>query len=260
MFITPTEAVLGGLAGSSVGFALGLFGGGGSIIAVPLMIYLVGVPDAHVAIGTSALAVAVNAVSNLANHVRRGNVKWRCAIWFSIAGAAGASIGSSVGKSIDSQKLLLLFSVLMLAIAVFMIRRRTIKSAFFTDCNLASAPKVLSAGAGTGALAGFFGIGGGFLIVPALVACTGMPLIAAIGSSLVAVAVFGLTTTVSYALSGYVDWTLAAVFILGGLAGGSAGAALAHRLASIKNALNLAFAGVITAIAIYTAIRSLALL
>lgn len=251
------QYLLGGLSGSLVGLTLGLFGGGGSILAVPLMMYLVGVPSAHVAIGTSAFAVAVNAGSNLIDHARRGNVRWRCAGLFTLAGVAGALLGSTVGKAIDGQKLLLLFSLLMLVIAAVMLRRRGAADAVFTDCTLKTAPRVLGAGAGAGACAGFFGIGGGFLIVPGLMACTGMPLLTAIGSSLVAVTAFGLTTTLSYALSGYVDWPLAATFVLGGLLGGAAGAAAACRLALMRGALNAAFAGVVCAVALYTAWRSI---
>ncbi|MBZ0147668.1 MAG: sulfite exporter TauE/SafE family protein, partial [Pseudorhodoplanes sp.] len=92
------QDALGLFSGSLVGFSLGLVGGGGSILAVPLMIYLVGVPNAHVAIGTSALAVAVNAVANLVSHARMGNVKWRCAGVFAAAGVIGAFGGSSLSK------------------------------------------------------------------------------------------------------------------------------------------------------------------
>src|SRR3546814_5839415 len=84
-------------------------------------------------------------------------------------------------------------------------------------CNRHNAPKVLGYGLGTGGFSGFFGIGGGFLIVPGLIASTRMPILNAVGTSLVAVTAFGLTTALSYAASGLVDWTLASVFIVGGL-------------------------------------------
>ena len=83
--LSLTQGALGLASGSLVGFSLGLVGGGGSILAVPLLIYLVGVADPHVAIGTSAIAVAANAAANLANHVRAGNVKWRCASVFALS-------------------------------------------------------------------------------------------------------------------------------------------------------------------------------
>src|SRR3546814_19672553 len=99
-------------------------------------------------------------------------------------------------------------------------------------CNRHNAPKVLGYGLGTGGFSGFFGIGGGFLIVPGLIASTKMPILNAVGTSLVAVTAFGLTTALSYAASGLIDWPLAAVFIAGGLAGGIAGARAARQLSS----------------------------
>jgi len=108
-------------------------------------------------------------------------------------------------------------------------------------------------------LSGFFGIGGGFLIVPGLMLATGMPILNAIGSSLVAVAAFGVTSAANYAVSGLVDWGLAAVFIAGGVLGGLLGAALAKHLADKRGALNITFALVIFAVATYMLVRSLGL-
>ena len=118
----------------------------------------------------------------------------------------------------------------------------------------------LVSGLAAGALSGFFGIGGGFLIVPALMLATGMPILYAVGSSLVAVTAFGLTTAANYAVSGLVDWTLAGLFILGGVLGGLLGARSAKTLAGRKGALNTVFAALIFAVAIYMLIRSLNLL
>lgn len=197
--LTWLQYLLGGGAGALVGFSLGLVGGGGSILAVPLLVYLVGVPSPHVAIGTSALAVAANALASLANHARLGNVKWRCAGVFAAAGTAGALAGSTLGKLIDGQRLLALFAVLMLGVAALMLRGRRATGDPAVRLNRENAPLLVGAGAGTGALSGFFGIGGGFLVVPALIAATGMPILNAVGSSLVAVAAFGLTTALNYA-------------------------------------------------------------
>src|SRR5246127_1179482 len=103
-------------SGSLVGFSLGLIGGGGSILAVPLMFYLVGVPDAHVAIGTSAIAVGATAAANLVQHARRGTVKWHCAAVFAAAGVVGAFAGSSLSKMVDGQRLLVGFALLMFVV------------------------------------------------------------------------------------------------------------------------------------------------
>ncbi|RDW12887.1 sulfite exporter TauE/SafE family protein [Paracoccus thiocyanatus] len=256
--LEPLQYGLGTLSGGLVGLTLGLFGGGGSILAVPLMVYLVGVPGAHMAIGTSAVAVAANAASSLFHHARHGHVKWRCALYFSLAGVIGAYIGSTIGKAIDGQKLLFLFSILMLAVAVLMFRGRADRGRAGMECTPDRLPKVMGFGAGTGMLSGFFGIGGGFLIVPGLIASTGMPILNAIASSLVAVAAFGLTTALNYARSGYVDWPLALVFVGGGVLGGMLGARLARRLSARKGSLNMGFAALVVLVAVYMLVRSAA--
>src|SRR3546814_5419264 len=105
------QYVLGALSGGLVGFSLGLVGGGGSILAVPLMVYLVGVPSPHMAIGTSALAVAVNAATGLVSHARAPPVKWRCGGMYAAAGIVGAFLGSPAGQAFDGQRLLFLFGI-----------------------------------------------------------------------------------------------------------------------------------------------------
>ena len=119
-----TQGALGLASGALVGFSLGLVGGGGSILAVPLMVYVVGVPEPHVAIGTSAFAVAANAALNLSNHARGGTVVWSCALMFAAAGIVGAFAGSLLGKMIDGHKLLALFALIMLVIAALMLKTR----------------------------------------------------------------------------------------------------------------------------------------
>ena len=255
----PTQLAqdaLGLLSGSLVGFSLGLIGGGGSILAVPLMIYVVGVAEPHIAIGTSALAVAVNAAANLVSHARAGTVKWSCAGVFAAAGVAGAFGGSSLSKIVDGRHLLAAFAVLMLVVAGVMFFRRASEGDAAVRLNRANLPRLLGFGAGTGALSGFFGIGGGFLIVPSLMLATGMPIICAVGSSLLAVTAFGATAALNYAISGFVAWRLAAIFIIGGILGGLAGGRLAHVLGDKRGTLNTVFAAVITLTAIYMLARS----
>src|SRR3954447_9799548 len=123
--ISLMEGVLGLGSGALVGFSLGLIGGGGSILAVPLMVYVVGVPNPHIAIGTSAVAVAANAAINLSNHARGGTVQWSCALTFAAAGIVGAFVGSIFGKMLDGQRLLASFAFLMLVIAALMLRTRS---------------------------------------------------------------------------------------------------------------------------------------
>jgi uncharacterized membrane protein YfcA len=241
-------------SGGLIGLVLGLIGGGGSILAVPLLVYAVGVPP-HVAIGTAAFAVALNALGSLALHARRSPIRWPCAIAFSIAGVAGALAGAALGKMVDGQKLLALFAVLMMIVAVLMLRGRAGEGDAKVRLGRDNLLALVGLGLASGALSGFFGIGGGFLIVPALMLATGMPILNAVGSSLLAVTAFGLTTAASYAFSGLVDWTLAAIFIAGGVMGGLAGGKLATLLAAKRGALNGVFAAVIFAVAIYMLVR-----
>ena len=179
---------------------------------------------------------------------------------FAIAGVAGAFAGSSAGKAFDGERLLFLFALLMMVVGILMLRGRGKSGNPEAACNRENAPKVLGYGLGTGAFSGFFGIGGGFLIVPGLVASTGMPMINAIGSSLVAVTAFGLTTSLNYALSGLVDWLLAAAFIGGGVVGGFAGARVAKRLSGTHGRLTTIFAVLIFVVAGYMLWKSAAAL
>jgi uncharacterized membrane protein YfcA len=244
-------------SGSLVGFSLGLLGGGGSILAVPLLVYLVGVGSTHLAIGTSALAVAVNAFANLIPHSRAGNVKWPCALVFAICGIAGAAGGAALGKSVDGTHLLFLFGLVMVAVALAMLTRRA-AAAGDPDVRITPTIAVQLAGTGllVGALSGFFGIGGGFLIVPAIMLGAGMATINAVASSLVSVGAFGLTTAASYALAGMVAWRVACFFILGGVLGGLAGTKLAGRLSGRRGALTRIFAVVVLVVAGFILWRS----
>ncbi len=250
------QDVLAVLSGSAVGFSLGLIGGGGSILAVPLLLYVVGIRDAHVAIGTSALAVSVNAFANLIGHWRAGNVRWPCAATFAIAGIAGAAIGSSLGKLVDGQQLLFLFALVMIAVGVAMLRPRSAGGDADVRMTPSIAIRLVAIGLAVGAISGFFGIGGGFLIVPGLMLGSGMPILNAIGSSLFSVGSFGLTTALNYALSGLIDWSVAVLFIAGGVGGGILGMWSAIRLASSRRTLTYIFAAVIFTVAIYMLARS----
>ena len=257
--ISAMQGALGLASGALVGFSLGLVGGGGSILAVPLMVYVVGVPDAHVAIGTSAIAVAANAAVNLSNHARGGTVMWSCALPFAAAGITGAFAGSVFGKMVDGQRLLALFGLLMLVIAMLMLKTRSRAGLPDVQMNWANMPAIVGLGLATGTLSGFFGIGGGFLIVPALMLATGMPIMNAVSSSLVAVTAFGLTTAASYAWSGLISWGLAGLFIAGGVAGGLIGTRSARHLSARRGALNNVFAAVIIAVALYMLARNVSL-
>ncbi len=169
---------------------------------------------------------------------------------YAAAGIAGAFAGSSAGKAFDGQRLLFLFAIVMIVVGVLMLRRRNQIGTEGAQCDRENAPKVLGFGLGTGAFSGFFGIGGGFLIVPGLIASTSMPMINAVGTSLVAVTAFGLTTAFNYALSGLVDWLLAGLFIGGGIIGSLVGTRAAKRLSGGGH-LTTTFAALILVVAAY---------
>lgn len=243
------------LSGAVIGLVLGLVGGGGSILAVPLLVHGVGVTSAHAAIGTAAVAVAANALAGLVGHARAGTVKWRCGLLFAAAGMVGAAAGAELGKAMDGQRLLLLFGLLMITIGLSMFRKR--RGTEMPDVRLTRStarhlvPRLVPAGLAVGLASGFFGIGGGFLIVPALIAATRMPLSYAAGTSLVVVSALGATTAGSYALSGYVDWRIAGLMLVGGIAGAAAGIALGKHMAARKGLLEKLFAIVVIAVGGY---------
>src|SRR4029077_17724412 len=153
--------------------------------------------------------------------------------------------GSILGKMVDGQKLLALFALVMIVIALLMLKTRSRIGLPDVRISMSNMPAIVGLGLATGTLSGFFGIGGGFLIVPALMLATGMPIMNAVSSSLVAVTAFGLTTAASYAWSGLIAWGLAGLFIVGGMAGGLAGTRSARSLSERRGALNTIFAAVV---------------
>lgn len=248
-------------SGGLIGLVLGMVGGGGSILAVPLLVYVVGIGSPHAAIGTAAVAVTANALSSLIGHARAGNVKWPCAGAFALSGVVGAALGAELGKALDGERLLALFGLLMIGVGLSMMRQRGTAEApdvrLTRDSAATLLPRLMPIGLGVGLAAGFFGIGGGFLIVPGLILATAMPLRFAIGTSLVVVSALGMTTAVSYALSGLVDWPLTALLVAGGGAGTLAGMALGRSLGERKGLLERGFAAVVIAVGSYVTVSSL---
>jgi uncharacterized membrane protein YfcA len=218
--------------------------------------YVVGLKDAHVAVGTSALAVSANAFANLIPHARAGNVKWPCAVVFAVTGIFGAALGAMLGRHVEGQHLLFLFGLVMLAVAAGMFSKRAAGGDPLVRIDRAIAARLIGAGLIVGLLSGFFGIGGGFLIVPAIMLGSGMAAINAIGSSLVSVGAFGLTTAATYAMVGLVDWRVAAVFVLGGIAGGLVGVRLSVKMSERRGVLSKAFGVVVVCVAAFVLWKS----
>jgi hypothetical protein len=248
------------LSGAIIGVFLGTFGGGGSVLAAPLLLYVVGVRDPHIAIGTSAAAVAAIALFSLIGHWRGGRVKWPCAIVFAGSGLIGSIGGSSLAKMTQGDALLLGFSAAMAMIALSMFRKPQTTG----DPEVTLTPdrvlKLAPVGLVVGLAAGFFGIGGGFLIVPGLMLAVGMTMTNATASSLVSVTIFGAATSANYAASGLVDARLIVLLLGGGAIGGAAGIMLSKWLAGRLTTARIAFAMMILAVAgfvAYQAARSL---
>lgn len=247
--------LLAALGGALIGLLLTLFGGGGSVLATPWLLYVVGLTDVHAAIGTSAAAVAVNAATGLAGQARAGRVKWPCATVFAAAGLAGALVGAELGKRVNGQALLMWFAFAMIAIALSMLLPKKDEGDPAVHLTAPMILKLAPVGLVTGLAAGFFGIGGGFLIAPGLMASTGMTLANAGASSLVSVVLFGSATSASYALAGKVIWPLFGALVLGGGLGTLAALPLASRLASRAPLARKLFAALVIAVAAYIMLR-----
>lgn len=223
--LEPLTIFLSIISGILVGSSLGLIGGGGSVLAVPLLLYVVGVKDTHMAIGTSALAIGIIAAINLLNHRKKGNLKIKKGIFFALPGIAGTLIGSQLGLLTPAENLLVLFAGFMVIVGFLMIKRNVSQVEIPSgNSGLVLLKKNLSLhGFGVGILAGFFGIGGGFLIVPTMMYSGGLNIIQAIGTSLVSVTSFGFVTAGRYFVAGNVDFSIAILFVLGGIFGGYIG-------------------------------------
>lgn len=265
---------MGILFGVVVGLALGLTGGGGSIFAVPLLIYGLGVaPTSAVAISLGA--VAITAAFGAAEGLYRGVVELRAALILAVAGMACAPVGVFIGDRTSETVILLTFALLMLAVALRMLysaqrsphESRVVRARFDdrasadagTVCRYSgdgrlrlNAPcSIALAGAGivVGVLSGFFGVGGGFLIVPALMLITTMGIHRAVATSLLVITLIGLSGTASAALSGReVDWALMGLFVAGGVVGMFSGRLLARFLAGVTLQRVFAIAMIATAL------------
>lgn len=206
-----------------VGVTLGLLGGGGSILTVPLLAYVAGM-DAKEAIATSLLVVGVTSAVGAISHARAGRVQWRTGIFFGLAGMVGAYAGGLLSRFIPGTVLLLAFAVMMVATAVAMLRGRKNKSAVEEGAHSMPIGKVLLDGVVVGLVTGLVGAGGGFLVVPALALLGGLSMPLAIGTSLIVIAMKSFAGLGGYLSAVQIDWRLAAMVtgaaVLGSLIGG----------------------------------------
>ncbi|MEU4331961.1 sulfite exporter TauE/SafE family protein [Nonomuraea dietziae] len=215
----------------AIGIALGLFGGGGSILAVPALIYLAGMP-AKSAIAASLFIVAVTSAVGVIGHARAGRIRWRTDLLFGAAGMAGAYAGGLLGPHLPETILLAAFAIMMVVAAVAMIRGRKASTSHQRD-DLPLA-HILIDGLIVGIVTGLVGAGGGFLVVPALVLLGGLPMGVAVGTSLVVIAMKSAAGLLGYLHSVPIDWSLAVPFATLAVIGGLIGARLADRLDADK--------------------------
>lgn len=205
-----------------VGVSLGLLGGGGSILTVPLLTYVAGM-DAKSAIAVSLLVVGVTSAVAAVSHARAGRVQWRTALIFGGVAMAGAYGGGRVAEFIPGTVLLLAFAVMMVATAIAMLRGRKGADTAKAHDHLPVLPVVLE-GLVVGFVTGLVGAGGGFLVVPALVLLGGLSMPTAVGTSLVVIAVKSLAGLGGYLSTVEIDWAVAAgvtaAAVVGSLVGG----------------------------------------
>jgi len=212
--------------GFSIGLSLGLLGGGGSILTVPVLVYVVG-QSPQAAITASLAIVGANSALGAFFHRTRGTLNWRLALVFGGVGMVTSFLAAGMSRQFAPTALLLAFAFLMLIIGGLMIVRRSPQDTIQAQRGW---PVVLASGAGVGLLTGFLGVGGGFLIVPALVLLVGVPMQQAIGTSLVVIAMNSLAGLLGHLGGPSLDAALILTFVTTGLAGTFVGARLADRL------------------------------
>lgn len=202
-----------------VGVALGMLGGGGSILMVPLLTYIGGL-DPKQAVATSLLVVGATSAIGVIGHARAGRVRWRVGLAFGPAGMAGAYGGGLLARFVSGTALLVGFAILMCAAAAAMLRDRVDRS----GNGRASTHRLVAVGLAVGVVTGLVGAGGGFLWVPALLLLGGLPMSAAVGTSLVVIAMQSFTGLAGHLAGTPIDWRLAGLVtgaaVVGGLVGG----------------------------------------
>lgn len=206
-----------------VGVSLGLLGGGGSILTVPLLAYVAGM-EAKQAIATSLVVVGVTSTVSAISHARAGRVRWRSALLFGGAGMVGAYAGGAAGRFVPGSVLLIGLALMMIATAVAMIKGRNTTTPDPTGHT--SVVKTAALGLGVGLATGAVGAGGGFLVVPALVMLAGLPMPAAVGTSLVVIALNSFAGLAGHLSDVVIDWPLAAMFTVAAVLGSLLGSRL----------------------------------
>jgi len=264
------RALLASPLGLVIGLSLGALGGGGSILAVPALVYVAG-QDAKAATATSLVVVAVVSLFGLVPHWRAGRVRVGAGVVFGLAGIAGSLLGTAGNRVVDPDVLLLGFAVVMVVAAVAMVRRagrpapaasdgaveghgRAVATVTRVRVDASTVVKIVAAGSLIGLLTGFFGVGGGFVIVPALVLALGFSMPEAVGTSLLVIAINAAVALVARLDAGTLDWGVIVPFTGSGLVGVVLGSRLAGKVPADR--LVRAFAVLLVVVAGYTGVSS----
>jgi hypothetical protein len=251
------------LAGVLMGLSLGALGAGGAIITVPVLVYALG-ETAHEATTTSLVIVGLTAAAGALVHLRAGRVDWRRGLLFGAIGIGGTALGSWLSAGLDPDRLLLAFALLLLVVAVMMWRRAggpapVVAAAAASHDHRIHPVRVVLAAVGVGVLTGFFGVGGGFAVVPALVLALGFTMPMAVGTSLLVIALNSASALAGRLAVGItLDWTLVLVFAGAAMAGSLLGPRLVARVS--HQTLSRVFAVILVVVGIGMAIESAAAL
>ncbi|SCF35408.1 hypothetical protein GA0074696_4761 [Micromonospora purpureochromogenes] len=244
--------------GALIGILLGLLGGGGSILAVPALVYCTGM-SLSAAVPTSLLVVGISSATALLPRLRARQIRWRIAGIVGVAGVAGAFAGAAVNRLLDSRIVLIGFAVLMVAAAIRMLRDEGEAGG---DCALPGGgvnwrgclPKSVGAGIAVGFLTGLFGVGGGFLLIPVLVLLLGLPMPAAVGTSLVIIVINSAAGFAAHVGDAALDYRIAGAFAAAAIIGSLTAGRIAARLPARH--LSRAFAYLVLVIAGFVVIQA----
>ncbi|MCI7306467.1 MAG: sulfite exporter TauE/SafE family protein [Trueperella sp.] len=241
------------LAGIVVGIVVGLLGAGGGILAVPILVYILGQPP-HTATAESLVIVGLTAFIALLTRWRA--IQFREGIIFSLGAIAGAVIGSRLSPLVDGHILLILFSALLLCIGITMLTQ-ALHNDDDEEPHLTRKPlvTVIFVALGTGILTGFFGVGGGFVVVPALILVLGIPIRFASATSLLVMALTaasGLLARIGSDLA--IDWKVTLAFGIASMLGGLIGGPLSKKLPA--KALSVAFSCLLIGVAAFVGLMN----
>lgn len=232
--------------GLGVGVVVGALGAGGGILSVPVLVYLLG-QEPHAASAGSLVIVGLTALTSLIPHARAGRVRWRDGLIFGVLSSVGTILGSRLSVMVNSQILMLLFGVLLIGVGIMMIRkaRRTAAPAkerltevrvegtdgAVSTAKRGSLPMLILCSTATGFLTGFFGVGGGFAVVPMLVLALGFGMREASSTSLLVMTIASATGLLSrIGTDIHVDWAIVLLFAVASMIGGQIGAPASRKV------------------------------